>query len=144
MYTEFTIEETLDYFGRIYGMKRSLVKEQIDFLLGFLDLPEKDRLIRTLRYPTKPLVFRLVCSSQPRLLCLSLPTVKEQREKSSFPVLNMEKILEGKRERQDDPSMVLCQNVSFLLQFTPQNDVRGKRLFFFFPSFTICLFGRIS
>jgi len=50
LYPEFTIRETLEYFGRIYGMKKSKVQQEVQFLLSFLDLPPKDRVIRTLRF----------------------------------------------------------------------------------------------
>ena len=45
-----TIEETLLYFGRLHKMSRSQVQDRIEFLLQFLHLPEKTRLISKLRY----------------------------------------------------------------------------------------------
>lgn len=49
MYEDFTIDETLNYFGKINSMKQDLIEARIQFLLGFLDLPGKNRLIGSLR-----------------------------------------------------------------------------------------------
>lgn len=49
LFPELSISETMRYFGRIAGLKSSQLKEHMDFLLGFLDLPDKSRIIRTLR-----------------------------------------------------------------------------------------------
>jgi len=49
VYEDFTINETLTYFGKINKMKQDLIDARIDFLLNFLDLPGKNRLIASLR-----------------------------------------------------------------------------------------------
>lgn len=49
IYEDFTIEETLQYFGRINRMLSSDIKKRIQFLLKFLDLPSKKRLVVNLR-----------------------------------------------------------------------------------------------
>lgn len=49
VYEDFTINETLTYFGKINKMKRDLIDARIEFLLNFLDLPGKNRLIGSLR-----------------------------------------------------------------------------------------------
>lgn len=49
IYEDFTIEETLLYFGKINRMKHSEIKKRIEFLLQFLDLPTKKRLVVNLR-----------------------------------------------------------------------------------------------
>lgn len=49
IYEDFTIEETLRYFGKINRMRGDAIKERIDFLLQFLDLPSKRRLVTNLR-----------------------------------------------------------------------------------------------
>ena len=41
LYKEFTINETLHYFGRIHGMKKSDICNQIEFLISLLDLPDR-------------------------------------------------------------------------------------------------------
>ena len=49
VYDDFTIEETLIYFARLYRLSRKEIKERISFLLAFLDLPHKNRLVQNLR-----------------------------------------------------------------------------------------------
>lgn len=49
VYDDFTIEETLIYFGRLYRLSPKEIQERIDFLLAFLDLPHKNRLVQNLR-----------------------------------------------------------------------------------------------
>lgn len=49
VYEDFTINETLTYFGKINNMKQDLIAARIEFLLSFLDLPNKNRLIASLR-----------------------------------------------------------------------------------------------
>ena len=46
--SEFTLRETLNYFGHIFGMTSSKIMERTDFLIEFLDLPKSKRLIREL------------------------------------------------------------------------------------------------
>ena len=49
VYDDFTIEETLIYFARLYRLSRQEIKERISFLLAFLDLPHKNRIVQNLR-----------------------------------------------------------------------------------------------
>lgn len=49
IYEDFTIEETLRYFGKINRLHSSEIKERIEFLVQFLDLPSKRRLVANLR-----------------------------------------------------------------------------------------------
>ena len=48
LYGEFTIRETLQYFGRIFNMTDDKINERSDFLIQFLDLPSKWRLVMNL------------------------------------------------------------------------------------------------
>ena len=48
LYGEFTIRETLQYFGRIFNMSDEKINERSDFLIQFLDLPSKWRLVMNL------------------------------------------------------------------------------------------------
>lgn len=48
LFPDFTIEETLMFFGRLYHMKDKLIAQRIEFVLKFLDLPEKRRLVGNL------------------------------------------------------------------------------------------------
>lgn len=50
LYEDFTISETLQYFGTICGMSNDEIEDQVDFLIDFLDLPPAFRTVRTLRY----------------------------------------------------------------------------------------------
>lgn len=49
IYEDFTIEETLRYFGKINRMNSAEIRKRIDFLLKFLDLPNRSRLVANLR-----------------------------------------------------------------------------------------------
>lgn len=49
IYEDFTIEETLIYFGKINRMGYSEIKKRVKFLLQFLDLPSAKRLVVNLR-----------------------------------------------------------------------------------------------
>lgn len=48
LYPEFTIKEALQYFGIIYGLTSAEIEEKQDFLIKFLDLPQRDRTVGTL------------------------------------------------------------------------------------------------
>ncbi len=41
LFQEFTIKETLTFFGRLYRLPKSTIKHRIQFLISFLDLPDK-------------------------------------------------------------------------------------------------------
>ncbi|KAK3562817.1 hypothetical protein QTP86_010396 [Hemibagrus guttatus] len=49
LYNEFTISDTLWFFGRIHGLSSQETRERMKFLIEFLDLPQKDSLVRKLR-----------------------------------------------------------------------------------------------
>lgn len=49
LYGEFTIRETMMYFGWIFGMCTAEIVERLRFLLQFLDLPSQNRLVKNLR-----------------------------------------------------------------------------------------------
>jgi ABC-type multidrug transport system ATPase subunit len=49
LYGEFSIKETMMYFGWIFGMGSGEIIERLQFLLNFLDLPSQNRLVKNLR-----------------------------------------------------------------------------------------------
>lgn len=49
LYNEFTISDTLVFFGRIHGLTSKETQARMDFLIDFLDLPQKSSLVRNLR-----------------------------------------------------------------------------------------------
>ena len=50
--TEFTIKETMYYFGIIFEMKFKYIGQRAEFLKEFLDLPSLSQLCGTLRLVT--------------------------------------------------------------------------------------------
>lgn len=49
LYGEFTIKETMMYFGWIFGMETKEIIDRLRFLLDFLDLPSENRMVKNLR-----------------------------------------------------------------------------------------------
>lgn len=49
LYGEFSIKETMIYFGWIFEMDTTEIMERLQFLLKFLDLPSQNRLVKNLR-----------------------------------------------------------------------------------------------
>lgn len=49
LYGEFSIKETMMYFGWIFGMETPEINDRLQFLLNFLDLPSQNRLVKNLR-----------------------------------------------------------------------------------------------
>lgn len=49
LFTDFTIRDTMFYFGKIFGMSTAQVEERFAFLHRMLELPPEERLIINLR-----------------------------------------------------------------------------------------------
>jgi ABC-type multidrug transport system ATPase subunit/ABC-type multidrug transport system permease subunit len=76
LYTEFTIRETYQYFGRIYKMSSKDILIQMEFLTSLLDLPPSHRTIGTLSGGQQRRVsFAISLLHNPELMILDEPTV---------------------------------------------------------------------
>ncbi|CAH0398024.1 unnamed protein product [Chilo suppressalis] len=76
LYGEFTIKETMMYFGWIFGMETGRIAERLTFLLNFLDLPSGNRMVKNLSGGQQRRVsFAVALLHDPDLLILDEPTV---------------------------------------------------------------------
>ena len=76
LFGEFSIEETLTYFGHLHKMSQSMIEERTDFLIQLLSLPKKTRIIYQLSGGQQRRVSMAVALlHKPALAILDEPTV---------------------------------------------------------------------
>ena len=78
LFLEFSMEETLIYFARLYGMTRAKYKERLNFLMEFLDLPSKTRVLEQMSGgQQRRASLAVALLHEPELLILDEPTVRK-------------------------------------------------------------------
>ncbi len=79
LYTDLTINETFQYFGKLYCMTAEQIKEKREFFRSLLNLPTEKRRVGSLSGgQSRRISFAISLINDPNILMLDEPTVKRK------------------------------------------------------------------
>jgi ABC-type multidrug transport system ATPase subunit len=82
LFHELSLGETFYYYGKLYGMQTTQLREKENFLIELLDLPDSSALVGTLSGgQLRRASFAVALLNKPKMLVLDEPTVGKQPAK---------------------------------------------------------------